>query len=361
LPVNDPPSIILPENRTALENQLYSEVIQAQDDDGDNVTLTPQTKPSWLYYNSLTRTLYGTPLSVNIGTHVVRMRASDGIATVDSTFTITVIRVNHPPVITSVPNTSADDYQPYSYTIVATDIDNDKVTFTPITVPSWATFNADSGLLSGTPRYYDTGAFDVSIKASDGYEDTTQSFTIIVANTNDKPFFVSQPDTLVMSNNQYIYNIEVKDVDEDDVLTVSAITLPSWLTYFNQADMLIGRPTDTDIGKALVALEVTDGKAVTEQVFYITVTPKTGIRDNDQSGNIVVYPNPAETSFSILSPRDNLKSLQLFDLNGQCVYYREFLNSSRDVQINGYALTPGIYFYRVVTTSAAFNGKIILK
>ena len=58
-------------------------------------------------------------------------------------------------------------------------------------------------------RFFDTGSFEVSIKASDGYEDTTQSFSINVANTNDKPYFVSQPDTLVRLNNQYYYTVEV--------------------------------------------------------------------------------------------------------------------------------------------------------
>lgn len=360
--VNDAPSIILPENRSAFENILYSEAFQVQDvDAGDVVTLTPVTKPSWLNYNSSTRTLYGTPGSANIGNHLVTMRASDGKLSVDSSLIITVNNVNHPPVITSTPVTTADDYRLYSYTIVATDPDNDEVNFTPLSLPSWATFNAGSGLLSGTPRYFDIGTFEVSIKASDGYEDTTQIFSIVVANTNDKPFFVSQPDTLIRLYNQYSYNIEVDDVDEDDELTVSVVTIPSWLTYFDQAGILIGRPTDSDLGKALVALEVSDGKAVTEQIFYITVAPYTAIGDADQNSSILVYPNPAITGFSILSPRDNLKSLQLFDLNGQSVYYREFSTCIREVQINDHVLLPGIYFYRVVTLSAAFNGKIILE
>lgn len=360
--VNDAPSIILPENRTAFENILYSETFQVQDvDAGDVVTLTPMTKPSWLNYNSSTRTLYGTPGSANIGNHLVTMRASDGKVAVDSSLIVTVNNVNRTPVITSTPKVQADDYRLYSYTIVATDPDNDEVTFTPLSLPSWATFNAGSGLLSGTPRYFDIGTFGVSIKASDGYEDTTQSFSISVANTNDKPFFVSQPDTFIRLYNQYTYSIEVDDVDEDDELAVSVVTIPSWLTYFDQAGILIGRPTDSDLGKALAAFEVSDGKAVTEQVFYITVAPYTGIGDADQNSSIIVYPNPATTSFSILSPRDNLRSLQLFDLNGQSVYYREFSTCIREVQINESVLPPGIYFYRVVTPSAAFNGKIIME
>jgi hypothetical protein len=360
--VNDAPSITLPENRTAYENILYSETFQVQDvDAGDVVTLTPVTKPSWLNYNSSTRTLYGTPGSANIGNHPVTMRASDGKATVDSSLIITVNNVNRPPVITSTPITKADDYRLYSYTIAATDPDNDEVTFTPLSIPSWATFNTGSGLLSGTPRYFDIGTFEVSIQASDGYEDTTQNFSISVANTNDKPFFVSQPDTFIRLYNQYSYSIEVADVDEDDELTVSVVTIPSWMTYFDQAVILIGRPADSDLGKALVAIEVSDGKAVTEQIFYITVAPFTGIGDAEQNSGILVYPNPATTSFSILSPQGNLESVQLFDINGITVYYRELSPDSKEIHINDHSLLPGIYFYRIITTSAPVCGKIVLK
>jgi hypothetical protein len=358
--VNDPPSIILPVNRTAFENILYSETFQVQDvDAGDVVTLTPVTKPSWLNYSSSTLTLYGTPGSADIGNHLVTMRASDGKLSVDSSLIITVNNVNHPPVITSTPETNADDYRLYSYRIVATDPDNDEVTFTPLTLPSWAEFNAGTGLLSGTPRYYDTGTFEVSIKASDEYEDTIQSFSIIVANTNDKPFFVSQPDTLIRENDQYSYSID--DVDEDDELTVSVVTIPSWLTYFDQAGMIIGRPGESDLGKALVALEVSDGKAVTEQIFYITVVSYSGVRDNNQNVNIVVYPNPAQTCFSILSPQGNLESVQLFDIKGISVYYRTLSPGCKELHINDHSLLPGIYFYRIVTASAPVCGKIILK
>ena len=360
--VNDPPTITLPTNRTAPENSLYSEIVQAQDvDDGDVVSLTPQSKPSWLYYNSSTRTLYGTPGSNDIGDHLVKMRASDGKTLVDSTFTITVINRNHAPIITSTPSLVGDDYELYSYTIVATDPDEEEVTFTPLTIPSWASFNSGTGLLSGIPRFFDTGSFAVSIMASDGYEDTTQSFTINVANTNDKPYFVTPPDTLVRLNNQYYYAVEVADVDEDDMVTVTAITIPSWMTYLEQAAILIGRPEESNLGKSLVTFEASDGKDKTQLIYYVTVAPPSGITIADQNDYIKVYPNPAGSQFVVLSTVADVTSIEIYNLNGSKVYHKILSNCGREILISDYTLSPGIYYYRIITASSTCAGKIMLK
>ena len=360
--VNDPPSITLPVNRTVLENNLYSEVLQVQDADaGDVVSLTPHSKPTWLYYNSSTRTLYGTPGSGDVGNHQVIMRASDGKTSIDSTFFITALNGNRPPVITSNPIVQADDYQLYSYTIEATDPDAEKVTFTPITVPSWASFNAGSGNLSGTPRFFDTGSFEVSINASDGLEDTTQSFSINVANTNDKPYFVNQPDTLVRLNNQYYYTVEVADVDEDDVVTLSATTIPSWMTYLEQAAILIGRPDESNLGKSLVAFEASDGKDATQLIYYVTVAPPSGMADSYANEGITIYPNPAGSQFTLLSPAEDIRSVELYDLNGNRVYNKIPATIHNEILISDYSLNPGVYFYRIITVSASHVGKIILE
>jgi hypothetical protein len=360
--VNDPPSITLPEERSAFENSLYTGVLEVHDvDGGDNLTLTPQTMPSWLNFNPTTNTLYGTPLSTNIGNNFVRMRASDGKATVDSSFYIIVINVNHPPVITSLPKTQGDDYKLYSYSIEATDPDNDAVIYTPILIPSWAQFNSSSGNLSGTPRFFDTGNFSVSLMVSDGFEDTTQNFVITVTNLNDKPQFVSSPDTIAIMNVQYTYTVEVSDVDEDDILSVSAIALPSWLTYFDQARILIGRPKESNLGKALVAFGVSDGKDVSEQVFYVNVKETSLIKYSYQDENIMVYPNPAESYFTIVSSQGKLALVELYDLKGQCVISRKLSSVNNEVQVNDFSLLPGVYFYKIVTSSASCYGKIVLK
>ena len=108
---------------------------------------------------------------------------------------------NYTPVIDSTAVTSVNEDSLYSYTLTATDKDaSDTVTLSATTKPSWLSFNAGSGVLSGTPNNGHVGTHSVTIKATDdnGAMDT-QSFTITVNNVNDAPTITS---TAVTSVNQ---------------------------------------------------------------------------------------------------------------------------------------------------------------
>jgi hypothetical protein len=108
-------------------------------------------------------------------------------ATATDSFTITVANTNDAPTISSTAVTSATEDAAYSYTTTASDVDSgDVVTLTCTTVPSWLTCTA--GALSGTPADANVGSHSVVITASDVAGATaTDSFTIVVANTNDAP------------------------------------------------------------------------------------------------------------------------------------------------------------------------------
>ncbi|MEL4283311.1 putative Ig domain-containing protein, partial [Shewanella mangrovisoli] len=73
----------------------------------------------------------------------------DGL-TADQSFTIVVANVNDVPTISSTALTSATQDAAYSYTLVATDSDvGDSLTLSAVTLPSWLSFNAATGVLSG--------------------------------------------------------------------------------------------------------------------------------------------------------------------------------------------------------------------
>jgi hypothetical protein len=90
---------------------------------------------------------------------------------------------NSAPSISGTPTTSAKVNVAYSFQPAASDPDGDLLTFAIVNKPAWATFNASTGLLGGTPSSSSTGAFsDVRISVTDGK--TTASlpaFTINVA------------------------------------------------------------------------------------------------------------------------------------------------------------------------------------
>ncbi|MEL4283312.1 putative Ig domain-containing protein, partial [Shewanella mangrovisoli] len=74
--------------------------------------------------------------------------------------------VNDAPTISSSALTSATQDAAYSYTLVATDSDvGDSLTLSAVTLPSWLSFNAATGALSGTPSNANVGSHAVLLRA----------------------------------------------------------------------------------------------------------------------------------------------------------------------------------------------------
>src|SRR5262245_49367787 len=76
---------------------------------------------------------------------------------------------NTAPTITGTAQASATVGKSYYFTPSATDADKDAVTFTIANKPAWATFNATTGALTGTPATTDVGNYaGIEIAATDG-------------------------------------------------------------------------------------------------------------------------------------------------------------------------------------------------
>jgi len=105
----------------------------------------------------------------------------------------------------------------------------------------------------------------------------TQSFTVTVANVNDAPAFTSAPVTAATQGVTYTYAVAATDPDlpYGDALTITAPTLPAWLTLTDHGDgtaTLSGTPSNADVGAHPVVLRVTDSGGLTDtQSFTVTV------------------------------------------------------------------------------------------
>ncbi|MDH0446777.1 putative Ig domain-containing protein [Shewanella sp. GD04112] len=274
--VNDAPTISSTALTSATQDTAYSYTLVATDSDvGDSLTLSAVTLPSWLSFNAATGVLSGTPTNANVGSHAVVLRATDGDGlTIDQSFTIVVANVNDAPTISSTALTSATQDAAYSYTLVATDSDvGDSLTLSAVTLPSWLSFNAATGVLSGTPTNANVGSHSVALRATDVDGLTAdQSFTIVVANVNDAPTISSTALTSATQDAAYSYTLVATDSDVGDSLTLSAVTLPSWLNFNAATGVLSGTPTNANVGSHSVALRATDVDGLTaDQSFTIVV------------------------------------------------------------------------------------------
>jgi hypothetical protein len=93
-----------------------------------------------------------------------------------------VTDVNGPPTISGTPVASVVVGSAYNFTPAAPDPNGNALSFSIQNKPSWASFNSQTGQLSGTPTSADVGSYsNVSISVSDGVLSATlPSFSISV-------------------------------------------------------------------------------------------------------------------------------------------------------------------------------------
>jgi len=193
---------------------------------------------------------------------------------------------NTAPVLQSVPFQEALTGTLYEYVIVATDADSgDVVTYAATSLPTWLSFDADTGLLDGTPGLDDVGTHSVSLTYTDGTATQTQSFSIVVFQANSAPVLQSQPSITAVVDRPYDYTINATDADPDDVVSYSAITVPGWLSFNSNTGLLSGTPSLSELGIHSVALGYTDGTNPNTLTFTITVANPTAgpVDPNDPS------------------------------------------------------------------------------
>ncbi len=282
--VNDAPTFTSTPVTTTTQDALYTYDIAAQDIDvGDTLTIQATLKPAWLTLTDNgdgTATLSGTPTNAQVGNHTVTLQVRDAAgATGTQSFTITVANVNDAPTFTSTPVTAATQDVLYTYNVATQDIDvGDTRTITSTQKPAWLALT-DNGngtaTLSGTPTNADIGSHTVTLQVRDAAGATaTQSFTIVVANVNDAPFFVSTPITSVIAGQPYTYSIAVNDIDAGDALTITATGLPSWLTLTDNGNgtaTLSGTPASGDVGNYAIVIQVCDRSVCRTQAFTLEV------------------------------------------------------------------------------------------
>jgi len=223
--------------------------------------------------------------------------------------------INFAPQFTSTPVTSVNEDSQYSYTLSATD-ENEWNTFTYelIEKPDWMSFNASTGEFSGTPLNEDVGDYAVSVKVTDGLDESIQTFTVTVVNTNDAPVFTSTPVETATEDSEYSYTVTASDEDPtNDALTFSAVDIPSWLNFDASSGILSGTPLNEDVGDNTVTLSVNDGTVDVNQTFTVTVANTNDAPVYNQNlqdrevivGNEMNYTFP-ENCFEDIDEGDNL-------------------------------------------------------
>lgn len=119
------------------------------------------------------------------GSWVIDMVVSDGLASIDNSFTLTINNSpsvdNQAPVAQQIPDLIASGRFRYNSSAFFNDPDNDELTFTAQGLPSGAQVSSD-GFLTGVSNAANAGVYEVTITATDPFEASASSqFALIMS------------------------------------------------------------------------------------------------------------------------------------------------------------------------------------
>lgn len=294
--VNRPPVLAAIGPQAAPENTALTFSVSATDpDSGDTVTLSAVATVGDVFsrgavFTPSTGAFSWTPDFDDAGSYAVRFEATDGEFVDSEVVTITISNQNRAPAFNTSPLLAATEDAPYVYTASAPDPDGDAVTYSLTTRPAGMAIGDSSGQITWTPTNAQVGTHSVVVRAEDGAGGVdTQTFTIEVADENDLPLFTSSPVLDATEDEAYLYTATASDIDAGDSVTLSAPTLPAWLTFSATTGELAGTPADAEVGDHPVVLRATDTRGGTaDQSFTVVVT-------NVNDAPVFVAPTPSGT------------------------------------------------------------------
>lgn len=187
---NHPPAFATSPVLTIYTDEFYHYMARADDPDGDHVSYRFEQGPwnmtvsewdCWCAFG-LVGSVRWYPTLADVGAHDVVLVAFDGKGgEARQRWTVNVLYKNQRPQVTSVPVRKAVINKFYSYQVVATDYENDPLTYSLIESPAGMTINPFSGLIAWTPTLAQTGSHSVIIAVTDSQGNTgTQDYFAIV-------------------------------------------------------------------------------------------------------------------------------------------------------------------------------------
>ncbi|WP_039913182.1 putative Ig domain-containing protein, partial [Cellvibrio mixtus] len=290
-------------NQSATEDAVFNFQFAASTfndaDVGDTLTYTAtmadgSALPSWLSFNAATRTFSGTPANADVGTISIKVTADDGNGGTPATdtFDLVVVNTNDAPTVANpIPNQNATEDSAFNFTFATNtfadqDIGNTLSYSAQLAgggaLPAWLTFDAATRTFSGTPTNAFVGTVSIDVIANDGNGGTvTDTFNIIVANTNDDPIVANAiPNQNATEDSLFNFQFAANtfsDQDVGDSLTYSAQlagggALPSWISFNAATRTFSGTPANGDVGSFSVDVIASDGNGgLVTDTFTINV------------------------------------------------------------------------------------------
>lgn len=188
---------------------------------------------------------------------------------------------NTAPTISGSPATTVQAGQSYAFTPSASDAEGDPLSFSATGLPAWASLNANTGAVTGTPAAANVGTSgNITISVSDGkLSASLPSFRIQVTAApttpppaNRAPTISGVPPASITAGTAYSFTPTAADADGDS-LTFSITNRPAWASFSTSTGRLSGTPSTSNVGTfSNIRISVSDGQASASlPTFFIQV------------------------------------------------------------------------------------------
>ncbi|MDP6648002.1 MAG: Ig-like domain-containing protein [Candidatus Woesearchaeota archaeon] len=117
------------------------------------------------------------------GTHTVKIDVSDGLSSASKIWSVEVRNVNRRPVLEDLDHIEVKETDLVIITALATDDDEDPVTYEI----DDGRFEQEDNVFRWQTDYDSAGTYEVTVTASDGQDESSQTFTVAVENQNRPP------------------------------------------------------------------------------------------------------------------------------------------------------------------------------
>ncbi len=346
--VNEAPTVTNPGDLNGVEGDVVSLQIVATDTENDGMTFIATNLPDGLTIDMSTGLISGTiatgasansPFAVDVT--VTDDGSPSEASTVSFVWNVTdvVVVVNEAPTVTNPGDLNGVEGDVVSLQIVATDTENDGMTFIATNLPDGLTIDMSTGLISGTIA---TGAsanspFAVDVTVTDDgspSEASTVSFvwnvTDVIVVVNEAPEVTNPGAQSGTEGEEVSYQIVATD---DNTLAFTADNLPDGLTIDQSTGLISGT---IEAGASAnspfeVVVTVTDDGSPSESS---TITFDWNINQNETydatMDNMVISPNPASENAQVfinLEVPAPLLGIYIYDTSGRLVKKYEYLGS----------------------------------
>ncbi|KAI1773568.1 hypothetical protein F4818DRAFT_116023 [Hypoxylon cercidicola] len=282
-----------------------------------NITYHLENAPTWLSIDSSSRRLFGTPSDDDVppGEVVgipIQLVAEDRTGSTTMRPTLVVSRNPPPQVVVPIAeqlpafgtyiapsSLHLHPSKPFSFTFAKdtfkTGSGDGGLNFYALTgdntpLPSWISFNSKTLAFSGkTPPFESLiqppQTFTFQLVASDvvGFASVSASFSLVVgtheltADPSMVKLNVTPGDPLVYEGLPNVLKLDKKPVKPEDIAAISALDLPSWLSFDNKTWKLDGTPKSTATSSN-ITIAVVDKFS---DIFNLTVSIKFGLFVSD--------------------------------------------------------------------------------